>query len=397
MADSAVDVTMYTNAGRAPVSRTVREFRLEQHPFAHDIAKIEVQGSDDTSIDEWDTGTPLTVVYGRRPNKRTTFYGYMLGPQPTWRQTERNTMRNRRMTIWAVGASWPLKQGLSTSFHNKTAAQMAASVLSPYFLNLQTVTSPQDYVWPMRNAVNGRSAWEFLVDLAKDSGKTCRMNGTTLNFYDPTTALLQPSAVVPAFYEKDGGKGMTVLDFTPDNSEVSYAMGAEKRTRVFQSLDSKGNSVYLSDDGTEDNHYFGNRYRTPLFTEYVEGLVAHSPSSAAALLPPRTTANRFYIRARATLAGDIRVMPDTPILLDGLGTRDSGLWQVLNVTHHLKWHYYALEVELGRDSDGDTGVRPSNVDGIDRSFLSPIGNVPLVTPPTVIANGFWRAAYLAAA
>lgn len=392
MADQQAIAYLYTSPGTTNRRITVLDFKLEMCPFAHSIAKIVIQGTDDTTA-QWDTGAPIIVRYGRQPNAMTNFYGYMLFPEPNWKQTLKNQQANRRMTIWAIGTSWPFKDGLSQPFLNMTAPQIAQAIAGTHFLSVNAPTSSSDYVWPMKTAINGQSEWEFLVELAKASGRTCHVNGTQLDFYDPSTTLVQPDPVVPTFYEKDSGKGMTVLDFTPDNNEVSADPGRRKRTRIFQSLDRNGNPIFLTDDGTNVSHRFGSRYRAPLFTEYVSSIVAHSPQDAKALLPALTTDNRFYIRAQAILSGNVQVTQETPIVIEGVGIRDSGLWQVISVTHHVGWQWYSMECELGRDSDFDNGIRPLNPPGVARTFMTSYGSVPITTPPTILNNNVWRAAF----
>lgn len=396
MADPTVAAFLYTNPGKSNTKLVIKELKVEMHPYAHNLAKITMQNSDDTKISQWDTGTPVLISYGRRPTGMTNFYGYMLTPQPTFSQTLRASPQNRLMTIWAMGTSYPMLNGLSQSFSNKTAAQMVKSVAGAHYLDIYAPVSAADYVWPMKNALNGESQWQFLTELAKASGRTCHMIGTQLAFYDSATLLTSPAPTVPTFYEKDSGKGMTVLGFTADNSELSVATGRQKRTRVLQSITSSGTPVSLTHNDAKDPHYYGARYRTPLFTEYVSGLVAHTQNAATTLLPARTLENRFYLRAEATLAGNVRVTQQSPIVIEGLGVRDSGLWQVLSVTHHVKWQYYALECELGRDSDFDNGVRPSNRPGIDRAYLASTAVASAAVPPTILSNGQWRAAYYSA-
>lgn len=391
MADSNAFAYLYANPARRSDRLIVRDLKVYMAPFRHDMAKIVVQGPTDEDWTRWDTGVPLRVQYGRTPSAISNFFGYVLGVDRHWEQTNKLAISDRTMEILAVGASWPFKEGLATAFSGMSSSQIATQIASQNYFDIDAPAT--DFVWPTKN-VSGSSIWEFLCELAKSSGLTCAMNGTQLRFYDPMTILRRNNSVVPVFYEKDSALGQTVLEMQTDVTELSASEGRRKRLRVVQGTDIRtGTDIYVRDDGTHQGTYLARRYRPTLFTEFVSDMVTIDQSSASALLPARTTENRFYIRARAKLAGDVRVVQESPIVIEGLGTRDSGLWQAIEVVHHVHKNWYALDCELGRDSDYDNGVRPGLPAGVARARLDPYETIVFNSPPTALINGRWRAAW----
>lgn len=366
----------------------VSESWVRMAPFQHDTAKMVIHGVDDIDATRWTTGTPMELTWGRQPNQTGTFYGYVASVHRNWAQNQRLTINNRLMTVWAVGASYPLKEDLTTVYRNMSSSQIAASLARSHYLD--TDIPATSYVWPQK-ASSGISQWRFLANLAKASGLIMYCNKTQLRMYDPLLPLSRTNTVVPYFYEKDISSTASVLTFDTDVNEVSSDEGRRKRSRSVHGVDaSTGTVFYVSDDA---HGFLAQRSLTPQFGETVVDMVAKNQASAAALLPARDLENRFYIRAKASFAGDVRLTQMSPVVIEGLGSRNSGLWQILEVTHHYKKFWYSSDCLLGRDSDYDNGVRPGLPSGVARARLDGSSQTVLTNPPTVLVSGQWRAAW----
>jgi hypothetical protein len=397
VADSTAFSKIWVNPAARPDPLTPNDFKLHMRPYEHDILEAEIRGVTDVDALRWSVGTPIQARYGRNPNTWDQFYGYLASTSRNWSQTNRIATSLRVMKIVAIGASWPLKQGLQAIYPSITAAQLATTIATENYFDIDAPATP--YLWETLVSP-GSSTWQFLCDVAQQSGLTCHMHGTQLRFYDPMTVISQGDAVVPRFVEKDasGGTTATVLSMCTDSSEMESVEGRRRRNRVFSSVDAYNDGVFLtSDDGSSLGIGLGARRVAPIFTEYISDIVAHTQVDAEALLPAITTANRFWNRATAELSGDVRVTQATPIVLEGLGSRDSGLWQVLDVTHHVKYQWYSLKCSLGRDSDYDNGVRPGLASGLARAHLDPSATQVLSNPGTILVNGRWRSTYTSAA
>lgn len=367
-------------------------------PFDHDMMRFKIVGVDDTDQTRWTTGVPVRVQYGRYPLGVTNFFGYIGGVNRLWTQTSKTNLSSRIMEVWAVGASWPLKTPLSTVFTSVTSAQIATTVASAYGLDVDIPAT--SYLWPQKSAP-GRTAFEFLADLARDSGCIFYVNQTQMRFYDPVTVLLRNNSVVPVFYEKDtalsqSGGQATVLDFESDVTELSNVEGRRKRNRVVQGLDAVTGAPIYAASSAQSTPLLASRSLPPIFGETVTDMVTASQADANSLLPARTVANRFFARARARFSGDARITQESPVVVEGLGIRDSGIWQVISAVHTVRKNWYSTDCVLGRDSDYDNGVRPGLSAGVARASLDSTESSATGSPATVLQNGQWRATYTTA-
>jgi hypothetical protein len=392
MTSSGSDFNAFAYLTVNPAVRSDRlvlsELKLHMKAFSHDVAEMWVQSVDDTDPVRWSTGVPLSIHYGRAPNQVDTFYGYVLDVQRNWGQVTRTSPMGRMMRVTALGASYPMKEDLTTLFHQMTTDQIATALARSHYFD--TDIPPTDWAWPTKSS-SGESEWTFLVELAKASGLIMYCHGTQFRMYDPLTPLQRKNVTVPHFYEKDSGRGQSVLSFDTDLSEVSSEEGRRKRTRVVRGIDALGQSIYATDAGPVPA--LGQRSLAPAFSETVTDLVTVDQRAANALLPARGLENRFYHRAKAVLSGDPRITQQSPVVIEGLGPRDSGIWQVLEAVHHIRKRWYSTDVVLGRDSDFDNGKRPGLPDGVLRDRLDPYASALAPPPPSVLANGQWRAGW----
>jgi hypothetical protein len=63
---------------------------------------------------------------------------------------------------------------------------------------------------------------------------------------------------------------------------------------------------------------------------------------------------RYPYRGTAVVIGDARLKPDMPVFLNGIGDDYSGLWTVLETTHHIEAMKFTTEIVVGTDSLGPT-------------------------------------------
>lgn len=372
---------------------TLESFDLLLRPFHHDMATIVVYAMEDTDFSRWTAGVPLKVTYGRAATSET-FYGYILEVNRLWSTEERRPPSFRPLQVTAIGTSYWLKQPLSELFRGLSTAHIARKLARANFLDFDIPVAPSDYIWPVKSAP-GVSQWAFLVDLAKASGLTLYVKDTQLRMYDALTILRRNLTTIPVFYDKDTSNINSVAKFETNLVEVSSTEGRKKRGRVVNSLDQlTGAPIYVSDSGQSAAANLALRYQKPVFSEIVTDLVTDSQSTAGDLLSARSIENRFPSRAEATVLGDLRITQDSPVVFEGLGRRDSGLWQALTVKHCVRKNLFMTELELGRDSDYDNGNRPGPPANIIRPHLDPYATTIFnVVPPVVLVNGRWRSAW----
>lgn len=390
MADPQAFAYVYMDPAHRTDRLAASELWIRMASFRHDTAEVIIQGIDDIDPTRWTTGTPLRITYGRSLAAMGEFVGYLLNINRDWSQVQHATLPRRTAKITAIGASNPLKADLTNIYTGMTSAQIATTLVESHYLDRDIPST--SYVWPSR-AASGTSEWSFLCELAKASGLVLYCKGTQVRMYDPLTPLKRNNSVVPYFYEHASGKGSTVLDFRSDVTEMSAEHGRRKRTRILRGMDANTGVPFLATD-SGPVHTLATRNLAPSVSESVIDLVAPNQAAATALLPARSVENRFYIRAQARFSGDITVTQASPVVIEGLGTRDSGIWQVLEATHHIRKNWFSTDCELGRDSDYDNGVRPGLPANVARARLDPYATPVLANPPTVLVNGQWRAAWI---
>jgi len=389
MADGNVFAFCYRDPGRRLPRLTCKELRHDMAPYSHDIVEAWIQSQDDTDVSVWDTGVPIHFEYGRSPNEVVDFYGYVLSTSRNWVQNEHINSLSQIMHVHAVGASWVMKDGYQEVWKQVTAPNVAQQLAQRHYFTADA--PPDNYVWPALHA-GATTEWKFLCDLAHRSGRTCYVHGTELRFYDSTTPLLRNQTVVPTFYEKDGSTGNSVISFQTDHSRGSSAEGRRQRVRVLHGHDAYTGALLQSTTVGQPRIQLASRYVVPTFMDYETDIVVRSQADAQALLPAAEEHNRFPIRASAVLAGNPHITQESPIVLEGLGPRDSGIWQVLNARNVVKWQYWATEADLGRDSDFDNGVRPGRPANVARAQYDASQQLVFSQTRAVLSRGLWRSA-----
>jgi hypothetical protein len=385
MADTAAFARLQVDPENRSSWVTASTCEVEMAPYAHDLAHVTLMGVQDIDVATWVTGTPVHLQWGRSPNQVTDFYGYLVSTTRHWSQGDRSALSSRFMDVWCIGASMWMRNGYTGSFGNQTGASIAESLANEFRLSIDS--TPTTFAWPAKNAA-GVSAWSFLAELAKADGRILACNGTTLRYTSPTALLDRGVSSVPTFYEKDSGVGQTVLSMETENTQMSAVAGRRRLNRVLRTIDPRTGQVIVASDSGPAQALSGAPVAA-LLTEYPIDMTASSPAAAEARLQGEGVANRFPIRATALLAGDTRVVQESPVVLEGLGSRDSGIWQVLTVKHRIAKAHYSLECELGRDTLSDSGARPSVPPGI-----VPLGGG---APGSRLVNGVWQTAPLGVA
>jgi len=391
VADVAAFAHAYISPGVRNVRLDITEMHLYMKPYYHDHVVLVIQGVDDIDSSLWTTGVPFSINYGRKPSQVGTFYGYVTSVSRNWSQIQRVPIAQRSMVVEGLGASYVMKEDLATVYTGMTTAQIATSLARSRLFD--TDIPPTEYVWAMK-AASGTTEWSFLVNLARASGLTMYCRGTQLRMYPPLTVLTRNATVIPTFYSEDASLTASILSFESHVTELSASEGRRKRTRIVRGINPQTlQPIYAVDSGNSAGAQLGLIAPPPAFSESVIDLVVYDQASADALLPPLGIENQFYIRADAEVAGTASITQSSPVIMEGLGVRDSGLWQALEVTQVYKKHWFSTKLLLGRDSDYDNGKRPGLAANVARPRMDPNATLTLNSPPTALVNGEWRAAW----
>jgi hypothetical protein len=384
----------------------VRELSLTRGVLQHEFAVFDVLSATGDDWVRWDPYTPVQIDFGDSASNRGSFYGYLWKPDSEINQLIREPLEQRAMRFYALGSSYPMKQGLTQVFCNQTASNVAQAVASAF--KFGTNITPTSYVWDQL-AASGESYFSFMADVAHHQGRAFFVMGTTLYFLGFMDLAQQMGSQVPVYYAKDSKypnpnvqNVPSVIHFQSDPAEMSEDPGRLKASWTVSGVNlSTGQAFSATDDGSTSfgtlvagGKYGGadsGRFIPAEYSRFAAlqngeqpAIIADTQGDASLLIQTRSALNRFPIRAKAELFGNANMIPLQLISLYGLGNRHSGRWLVRSLTHHVVWkNWFSTEVEIMRDSDFDTtpsGVEPSMV------------KVP--TPiPTVLVGGAWRAQY----
>ena len=149
----AVDVFFQGQAvpGYGPKTKlpTPSTLVLSEREFKHSVLTMEFWGGDVES-GALATGTPIQVNFGRPPQMRI-FYGYVNHAGRTNNALASEAVDRNSITLYCVGASWPLKQRDVASFRNSTSTQIIQQIAYQYGLG-STVPVPSNRTTPQTNS-----------------------------------------------------------------------------------------------------------------------------------------------------------------------------------------------------------------------------------------------------
>jgi hypothetical protein len=365
-------------------------FRLLQKDYRHDIALIDVYGS---SLDlmRYSTGAPVEVEFGTGGRNTEVFYGYVNHPEPEVERLDSNETQ-RVSRIVAVGASWPLKESTQRSVRGRTASSLMREVAEAY--RFTTDVQESDVVWDSMTSP-GLTEWQFLVSLAQRMGYCFFCNKTEIRSFDQLDHLRRRPGTAPVFYGPDSaGENITIDNFTAVSGETTPD-GGTKAFRISSGIDPRTGQVISVQNDPSTAARLGREAVAPFFQKF-ENLVVEDRAQGSQKLSSVALLNRFYIQAKATLLGDVKVTQGSIVALVGLGDRHSGYWYVHEVEHDLNKQRYEMHVVLGRDSLGTLGDEEAfSGRRTVRERFDPFDRRVAIPPPTIFVNDRWRSAYAA--
>lgn len=371
-------------------SKPTNSVKVIQTEGMHDSAIITLVGAA-MDAPELQPGTPVQMQYGWSSVDLEWFYGYVDHIESHYDRSLADASTTE--DVVCLGASYSLKEPFTGSWTGVRASDLVKRIADRYFLS--TVVEDDDCTWP-QVANPGYSAWTFFTQLASKVGYSLACNKTLIRFNSVDLAMRRYSSSMPVFKSRKVAPSyaeQTLTQFKALTGESPGVSDNVKSVRYISGMNlATGQIVGATNDSTSMSS-LGKTAIYPFFSEQISTAVVSGQGHAQNILAGMTEANRFSYQATATLSGLTAVHQGMPVVISGIDTNSDGVWWVQEVSHNILNESYSLEVCLGRDSKGDSGLRPSQGTSIAFTPRNPLSYSIANAPPTRLVTNRWRAAY----
>lgn len=369
--------------------KTVNQVKVMMGEGMHDTAVITLR-SESLARPELQPGTPMQMHYGWASLDMDWFYGYVDHTETHYDRAypEGSTYED----VVCLGVSYALKDPIVGSWTNVPTSSLVQQVAQQYFL--ATVIETENYLWPQM-ASPGMSAWVWLKQLASKTGYSLACNKSLLRYVSIDTAMKQYGAGMPMFKSRNIAPNyfdQSISRFQVVQGEALPLAGHTKAVRRISGINLRTGATINATADTSNLNTLGSNSVYPFFGQQISDVVVSDQGHAQAVLSGMTQCNRFAYQATATLSGLTSVKQGMPIIISGIDVNQDGVWWVQEVTHKFKSEGYSMDVCLGRDSLGDSGVRPVQTTAMAYTPGNPFTYAATNNPPTVLINNHWRAA-----
>lgn len=372
------------------VLKTVSVAKVIQTEGMHDTAIITLRG-ENVDRPELQPGTPVQMPYGWSPVNMDTFYGYVDHVQSSYERLIPDG--SLYQDVVCMGVSYSLKDPFTGSWSNAKASGVVQLIAQQYMLSL--LVDVADYSWPQLGSP-GLSAWSFICQLAQKIGYSFSCNKSLLRFVSIETAMRQHWFNMPVFRSRNTAPDpsqQSIVRFNAMQSETLPVAGSTKAVRQINGIDLQtGKIIGATNDASGVTTKLGSTSTYPFFAKQISDTVVSSQGNAQATLAGMTEANRWAYRASATLSGLVTVVQGMPIVLTGIDSTNDGVWWCQEVCHKIASQGYSMDVILGRDSSGDSGMRPIHPTGTVYVQNNPFPYSATTVPKTILVKNRWRAA-----
>ena len=306
------------------VNESPLDFELRQSWGNHDLFFIRLAVVSNKPykhmLAAWPDGSPVEIVWGRKPHSVSTWYGYINHHESS--STDDQNLGVWQMTYVAIGSSKVLNGHKNRTWKNTTAAGIAQSIARENGLRAITTAQPG---WILNEVQANESNFQFMNRIADKVGLRFWVSGGSLYLIDPLVLLSGASDYIVPQYRVDQ---MANHQDTANNFKIVQGdniPGALQMNRKAYGVDSRG--VYSV---TADGDTFAND--TIDITRHVA-----SRGDARNLQNARKAISQFWIQATVDVFGYTVLYPGKVISLQGyaIPDGDSGDWIVTGADHVL--------------------------------------------------------------
>jgi phage protein D len=352
---------------------TVYSAYIYQERYKHEIAVL--------TFKDWgvlyesiEPGSPVQITTKSTGLSRE-FFGYIHHVTPN------RTPGKDYVEVTVIGASYSMKKPSQTIYRDVTADVVVKKIAKSHGFVCYAVPHPRVYE---QIAQAGHTDWEFMIRLAKQSGYSLRAENTELYFQPLLEDYSKYRGEAPILTMGDVGSidGTSMYSFTPLIGE-SIPYGNEQKAAVAITGVDRFNKTAVKTTNQKRLKKTKLKFQPEFFDRFETSVVATDSQIANYEATAADNINStFPYRARVEVIGDVKLRPDLPVYLTGLGATYSGYWTILNTEHCIvetqrNVYTYTTFLEIGTDSLG------SGTDWIDNKNIS----APRANPArTIIPN-----------
>jgi phage protein D len=352
---------------------TPRGFTLIQETGKQDVLEITYMQDTNIFFKGLKTGAAVKLQWKTSNNIKGEFFGYIVDYSPITQQT-----LLRPVTIRAIGASLPLKEGGNKIWKNKTAPEIVTEIAKKF--KLKPIVTPHPMIFSQQSMLN-HTYWEKIQELAGRIGYVAQVSGTELHFHPMDRMINKFITTIPVLSFHDSVKNIwsevnsqTLDMFKPKVGDYIDKSSYSKKEKIVHGVDPVTGKYYSSSNSPTT---VGKNLRTsnasPLFRETLPGAITGSVKMTETIAAAHAQLSRFSITADAASQGDPRIAPYRTVEINGTGTSTDGNWIVKKARHQCHWDG-RYEVEFTCMTDG-TGKNKSSAFRPETASVVPIRNI----------------------
>jgi phage protein D len=360
--------------------------RLHQEAGKQDIVEIAYASFSSFYYKSLKTGVPFKLTWVTEHGKGE-FFGYVYDVSMT---TQASVRRN--VIIRGMGSSFPLKEGGSKIWANKSAPDIVSDICKTFKLKPVVTSHPVKFA---QQSMVGHTYWEKVQELAQRIGYVAQVIGTELHFHPVDKMIDRFSTSIPALSFSDGDlnagavyEAQTLDKFKPTiGDHLETAAGHTKRDKIVSGIDPVTGKTFSH---TASPSKVGKAIRktgsVPLFKEVIPTRIADSASVAKSMAEGFALLSRFNIGAEAAGQGDPRIAPYRTVEINGTGETSDGFWVVMKATHFITYDgRYTVEFNCVTDGTGDNksgAFRPTKAGVVGTRNISFESTTSTVSKPS---------------
>lgn len=331
--------------------------RVIRAGFSHELLTLRFRDRD-LSSSNYRSGIPVLVEWGIFPRYRERFVGYVHHVTST---AERREAGPPEIEVVAVGATSVMRNEQARNWGATRTDLVVSEIARQHRLGANVDTTPVVHAGLMQTA--DVSAWKFLIELAKSEGYFLSATMTQINLWN-----LEQRAARIFDYAPILGRAQ-IEKFKPTIGETNPS-GDESAVASAYAIDGAGVSGFSTT--TSPVKTLDSALRpAPRFIRTITGTALAGAADAKQAVEQDARKHRRIYKAKADVVAFPRLRAADPLIIEGHGERQSGVWVVDEVEFSLDASKITSKVKLSRSVAADTGHRPSHPGGTAPSRRRP--------------------------